>query len=271
MNSTRIAHAWAILFFLAGCDLTAPTSAPPPPISGAPSRESGPATVGPAVAPRSHEAEASVSGDTKRDFRFAEFVRDKAGPLVREVSVGVERKGLIQIVLGEATAPADTLPLTQSLVAGARKDFPDRPFTLVVFDPAQEPILKAHSSPEGGVRYEVPGAGRAVHESAAQPTATPTEDREPTAKDRRFADWAMKTGHDYLRFVESDLDRTGLLVFGIRETVDPKDVRDLTRSLLEGARTEFPRRSLAAIVVDPNGQRIGKATLDADGQVHWNE
>jgi len=223
-------------------------------------------------APASKEGPgARISGETERDYRFAEFVRDTTGSMVDEVSVGVERKGVIQVVLGAATAPEDTLPMTQALVAGARKDFPDRPFTLVVFDPAREPILKAHSSPDRGVRYEVVGAGRATRESDQAPEPAPDQGPQPTEKDRRFAAWALKTGHDYLQYVDSNLDRRGLLVFGITESVRPEDVRDLTRSLLEGARQEFPRQRLTAIVFDPHGERIGQATLNTDGQVRWTE
>ena len=46
-------------------------------------------------------------------------------------------------------------------------------------------------------------------------------------------------------------------------------LKQLTKALLEGARTEFPRRELTATVFDPEGERIGRATLSADGHIHW--
>jgi len=263
MNRWRIAHAWAVVFLFVGCDLTAPPPAPTGPVPT--TRESPVQVEGRAAAPRA-ETGARISGGTERDLRFAEFVRDTAGSMVEDVSVGVERKGLIQVVLGGATAPEDTLPMTQALVAGARKDFSDRPFTLVVFDPSHEPILKAHSSPDGGVRYEVVGAGRATREATQDPEPAPDQRQQATEKDSKFAAWALKTGHDYLQYVDSNLDRRGLLVFGITEAVQPGEVRDLTRSLLEGARQEFPDRRLTAIVFDPHCERIGQATLDASAR-----
>ena len=51
--------------------------------------------------------------------------------------------------------------------------------------------------------------------------------------------------------------------------VKPADVRQLTRSLLEGARKDSPRQDLVATVFDPEGERIGKAHLGADGRVRW--
>ena len=52
---------------------------------------------------------------------------------------------------------------------------------------------------------------------------------------------------------------------------DGHDVKPLTRSLLEGARKEFPGRDLVATVFDPEGERIGRARLGRDGEVHWEQ
>jgi len=86
----------------------------------------------------------------------------------------------------------------------------------------------------------------------------------------KYARWAEQKGHDYLRYVEADLENHGRLWFGVTRAVKPADVRSLTKSMLEGARTEFPGRELTATVFDPEGEKIGVATLGTDGQVHWN-
>ena len=88
-------------------------------------------------------------------------------------------------------------------------------------------------------------------------------------RDVKFAEWAEEHGKAYLRYVQADLDRNGRLWFGVNSSVKPADVPELTKSLLEGAQKEFPRRDLMATVFDPEGERIGRATLKADGQVQW--
>jgi hypothetical protein len=45
--------------------------------------------------------------------------------------------------------------VTKSLMAGARKDFPDRPITLSLYNPEGAPILKARFRPGEGVRYQI--------------------------------------------------------------------------------------------------------------------
>ena len=218
-----------------------------------------------------------VSADTERDRRFGEFVREKSGGMLKAVAVGIERKNVLRVKLSEATAPEDTLPLTKSLLSGARKDFPGQPITVSVYDPTGEPILKALYEPEEGVRYEV--AQSKDSPGRTTPSARPAGDASTATrsaprgglsdKDRQFADWAMNKGGDYLRYVEADLERKGRLWFGITRAVKPDDVPALTKSLLEGARTEFPRRELTATVFDPDGERIGNATLSRDGEIKW--
>jgi hypothetical protein len=219
---------------------------------------------------------ADVSFDTPRDRRFAEFVAATAGDMVRKVAVGLERQGVMRVQLGEATTPEDTLPLTKSLLAGARKDFPDKPITVAVYDPAGEPVLKAHYRPDHGVRYEVARAGRDAETDRAErppgagaPAAGP-DGSGTTDKDRRFAAWAAEKGRRYLRYVQADLEHRGRLWFGVTRAVEPGDVSDLAKALLLGARTEFPGRELTATAFDPDGERIGKATLDRGGAVHWS-
>jgi hypothetical protein len=264
MKRIRIARGWALLFLVAGCGPDATIEAPRPdtpvptvqaPVSAEPGRPA--------------PARANVSGETPGDLRFAEFVRQTAGDLVSDVAVGIERSGRMQVVLTGQTAPEDTLPLTKSLVAGARKDFPDRPFTLTLFDPSKTPILKARFDPERGVQYQVVQDDAGADGSASR-AAGPIVNRSATDKDGRFADWAMDKGRDFLRYVEADLERHGRIWFGVTREVQPADVPKLTESLLEGARTEFPRRELIATVFDPEGEKIGTATLGADGKVHWS-
>jgi len=92
-----------------------------------------------------------------------------------------------------------------------------------------------------------------------------------TEEDRKFALWAEEHGNSYLRYVEADLEKHGRLWFGVTREVKPADVPELTRSLLEGARKEFPRGDLVATVFDPEGERIGRAQLAADGKVRWEK
>jgi hypothetical protein len=264
MKRTRIARGWALLFLIAGCTPGVTVEDSPPPVptvrSPFPAETSRPTTV-----------QANVSGETPRDLRFAEFVQSTAGDLVSDVSVGIDRSGRMQVVLTGQTAPEDTLPLTKSLMAGARKDFPDQPFTLTVFDPSKAPILKARFDPGQGVQYQVVQGGPGADEPASRAAAGPIVNRSASEADRRFADWAMDKGRDFLRYVEADLERNGRLWFGVTREVQPADVPKLTESLLEGARNEFPRRELAATVFDPEGEKIGTATLGADGKVRWSQ
>ena len=55
--------------------------------------------------------------------------------MIKAVSVSLERKNVLRVEVSEATAPEDTLPLTKSLLSGARKDYPDQPITVAVYDP----------------------------------------------------------------------------------------------------------------------------------------
>lgn len=262
MNGTWMARGTALLIALAGCGSSAVEEAPPIGRDG-----SGPL----ARAPEASGSGVEVSWDTDGDRRFAEFLRENSGGMIDEAAVGIERKGLLQVVLDRSVAPEDTLDLTKSLMSGARKDFPDRAFTLSVFDPAKQPILKAHFEPGEGVRYELAqgDGGTASRESPANDAPAPRREVGPTARDQEFADWAMRTGKSYLRYVQADLERNGRLWFGVSAYVGPDDVPDLMKSLLEGARSEFPRQGLIATVFDPNGEKIGRATLGRDGEVRW--
>jgi len=222
-----------------------------------------------------------------RDRHFEEFVRKTAGTMVADVAVESEHH--MKVKVRESVTPESVLPLTKSLMAGARRDFPEEMITVAVYDPAGKPILRARFRPGKGVDYEVVhNQGREHHEfakhpggesgttapaPAPSPSAAPTPSAMPragrTEKDVKFAQWAEQKGREYLRYVESDLENHGRLWFGVTRAVKPADVPALTKSLLEGAHSEFPRRELVATVFDPEGEKIGTATLATDGQIHW--
>jgi len=218
-----------------------------------------------------------ASWDTERDATYARFLQENSGGMVKKAAVGIERRGDLKIEISRAVDPEDTLPLTKSLMAGARKDFPDRPITLSLYDPEGAPILKARYRPGEGVHYQIAHDGN--NEPRREPEASPRSSSNGdaierggvTEKDRALAAWAEEHGRGLLRYVEADLERHGRLWFGVSRDVKPAEVRPLTQSLLEGARKEFPRGDLAATVFDPEGERIGKAHLGRDGEVRWEQ
>jgi len=277
MAPNRILLGCASLIALSGCNPSTDTPVTNPPVARAPSN------VPPGEARRARQVTTNRSGgvevswQTDRDRKFAEFLQDKSGGMLRKAAVGLDKGGELRVELDQSVAPEDTLELTKSLFAGARNDFPDRPITMSVFDPAGAPILKAHYRPGQGVQYQVipdrtapagPGPEQA-HEPNPGGRTDPLSRSGTTPADRKFASWAEDHGRSYLRYVEADLEGHGRLWFGVTRDVKPKDVPELTRSLLEGAQKEFPRRDLVATVFDPEGERIGKAHLGADGQIRW--
>ena len=227
--------------------------------------------------PEGDAAKPEVSWDTERDRTFGRFLENNAGGMVKKAAVGIENRGELKVEITRAVTPEDTLPLTKSLMAGARKDFPDRPITLSLFDPQGEPILKARFRPGEGINYQIahggPGSGPAPG-PAAKPAAgnnDPLARGGVTERDQKFAAWAEGHGRPMLRYVEADLEKHGRLWFGITREVKPADVKPLAQSLLEGARKEFPKGELVATVFDPDGERIGRARLERDGEVHWEK
>jgi len=169
--------------------------------------------------------------------------------------------------------------LTKSIMAGARSDFPNKPITLSVYDPAGDLILKAHYRPDHGIHYEIAHEKSTPLKPAENPATTAEQGTSAevlarsgvTEADRKFVSWAEEHGRAFLRYVQADLEKHGRLWFGVTRDVKPSDVPDLTRSLLEGAQKEFPRRDLTATVFDPEGERIGKAHLGSDGHVRWEK
>ncbi len=275
MSRIPIVAGCLALLTLPGC---LPTPAEPPvapPSVSRPAERNYPAPSSP--------SRADVSWDTDRDKTYAEFLRDHSAGMIKKAAVGIENKGLLRIELDRSVAPDDTLDLTKSLMAGARRDFPDRPITLAVFDPGGQPILKARFKPGQGVQYQIAhepagearrGDGEGPSGGSSAPAARPADPLSRsgvTEADRKFAAWAEDHGKSYLRYVEADLERHGRLWFGVSREVKPGDVPDLTRSLLEGARKEFPRGELVANVFDPEGERIGRAYLGAEGKVRWEK
>jgi len=223
------------------------------------------------VIPQERLKNPKFSWETDKDRKFADFLKDHSSGMVRQAAVGVERSGKLRIQVDSAVAPEDTLPLTKSILAGANKDFPGKPFTLSVYDPTGEAILRAHYDPAEGVRYQVVSQGG---DSERKPSDPPSTTRATTGagasdRDRKFAMWAERTGKNYLRYLEADLEKNGRLWFGVTRDVKPADVPELTRSILEGAHEESPRREITATVFDPDGERIGRARLSGDGRVNW--
>ena len=224
--------------------------------------------------PPGRQEHPKFSYDTDKDRRFADFVRDNSGGMVRQAAVGIDREGKLRVQLDRSVSPDDTLPLTKSILNGARKDFPGKAFTLSVYDPQGEPILRAHVDPEAGVRYQVADEAGEPDASGSRPppsrdTAAPLIRSGRTEADQKFANWAEQHGRDYLRYVQADLERNGRLWFGVTRQVKPADVPDLTRSLLEGAHKEFVSKEIIATVFDPDGERIGRAHLGKDGHIRW--
>jgi hypothetical protein len=259
----------SLLVVVVGCAPTPVDSPPPTPSVSRPADR--PALPAPTAA--------EISWDTDRDRAFAEFLRDKSAGMIKKAAVGIEKRGSLRVELDRSVAPDDTLGLTRSLMAGARKDFPDRPITLALFDPNGDPVLKAIYEPGQGVNYQIAhdtSRPNRRDEATAEPSSPSTPSNDPLARsgvteaDRKFAAWAEDHGKAYLRYVEADLERHGRLWFGVTRDVKPADVPDLTRSLLEGARKEFPKGDLVANVFDPEGERIGQAHLTSDGRIRWD-
>lgn len=264
------------LALVAGCSPSAvePPQAPARPpytVQRPATPPGGPSAGRPAVEASTPE----VSWETDRDRAFAKFLQGHSGGMIRKAAVGIEDRGQLRVEISRSVAPEDTLELTKSLMAGARKDFPERPIVLSLYDPNGDPILKASYKPGEGVHYQIAHGGPSSSRSETPPETTGRPQADPlarsgvTASDRKFAAWAEDHGRDYLRYVQADLERNGRLWFGVTREVKPEDVPRLTRSLLEGAQKEFPRRDLVATVFDPDGERIGKAHLGADGKVRW--
>jgi len=274
LSRSPAAPGCLMILAVAGCQ---PVMAPDPPTTSPPA-VSRPVEVERPSAPRA--ARPVINFETDRDRPFAEFLRDNSGGMIQDVAVGVEKSGLIRLKLDRSVAPEDTLALTKSVMAGARKDFPDKAITLAVFDPAGAPILKARYKPGQGVNYQIAHEppGSSAPGRGPEPTSSPTVRQgggDPLARsgvteaDRKFALWAEDHGKAYLRYVEADLEGHGRLWFGVTREVKPADVPELTRSLLEGARREFPKGELVANVFDPEGERIGRAHLAAGGKITW--
>lgn len=254
------------------------TEPPPSPPSRAPYETRRPPQIessrtGEETAPAANQVE--VSWETDSDAKFARFLRDNAGGMIKKAAVGLEKRGELKVEISRAVEPEETLTLTKSLMAGARKDFPDRSITLSLYDPQDAPILKARYRPGEGVHYQIaPGKSQGqtpATTSTSKPAGDPLTRGGVTERDQAFAAWAEMHGKSMLRYVEADLERHGRLWFGVTRDVKPEEVRPLTTSLLKGARREFPKEELVATVFDPDGERIGRAHLERDGDVRWEQ
>ncbi|MEO6809737.1 MAG: hypothetical protein ABI353_11550 [Isosphaeraceae bacterium] len=285
-----ITSAWLAMIALTGCDSTQ-TATLPEPVEAPRVRTVPRALPSPVptrtaddAIPRDRQIKPRDTAETARDRRFADFLRDTAGDMIRQSTVGLEKNGRLRVQLSKSADPEDTLDLTKSILAGARKDFPDQAITEWVYDPDGGLILKAEYQPGQGVRYQLAGGepeSNQARSSGPEPRrSSPSVASSPsdaigqggvTALDRKFSAWAEEHGRSYLRYVESDLETHGRLWFGLTDAVDPGDVRTLTASLLKGAQAEFPKRTLTATVFDPHGERIGTARMGRDGKVQWEK
>ena len=225
----------------AGCGAGV-TEPPPSPPSRAPYETRRPPQIessrtGEETAPAANQVE--VSWETDSDAKFARFLRDNAGGMIKKAAVGLEKRGELKVEISRAVEPEETLTLTKSLMAGVRKDFPDRPITLSLYDPQDAPILKARYRPGEGVHYQIaPGKSQGqtpATTSTSKPAGDPLTRGGVTERDQAFAAWAETHGKSMLRYVEADLERHGRLWFGVTRDVKPEEVRPLTTSLLKGA------------------------------------
>lgn len=239
----------------------------PSPVSNGSDRE--------VVTAAGNSAPVEVSWETDRDAKFARFLREHSGGMMKKAAVGIENKGELRVEISRAVAPDETLELTKSLMTGARKEFPNRPITLSLYDPDGAPILDARYRPGEGVHYQIAhGNGGPRSEPAVAPKPSdsdPLKRGGVTKRDQAFAAWAEEHGKSMIRYVEADLERHGRLWFGVTSDVKPEDVKPLTKSLLEGARKEFSKGELMATVFDPEGERIGKARVERNGEVRWEQ
>ena len=64
--------------------------------------------------------------------------------MLRYVEADLERHGRLWFGITREVKPADVRPLTQSLLEGARKEFPSGDLVATVFDPDGERIGRAH-------------------------------------------------------------------------------------------------------------------------------
>lgn len=114
-----------------GCTGPAADSTSTPPVK-APIEVRRPATPSPTPRVNTSAAQADagrpeVSSDTERDAKFARFLQEHASGMIKKAAVGIEKKGELKVEISREVEPDDTLPLTKSLMAGARKDFPTGP------------------------------------------------------------------------------------------------------------------------------------------------
>ena len=110
----------------AGCGAGV-TEPPPSPPSRAPYETRRPPQIessrtGEETAPAANQVE--VSWETDSDAKFARFLRDNAGGMIKKAAVGLEKRGELKVGISRAVEPEETLTLTKSLMAGGARTFP---------------------------------------------------------------------------------------------------------------------------------------------------
>lgn len=259
---------FVILLFMAGCTQ--------------PSNDSI-ATVQPASVDRATPfpapdlpSRAEITGDTDQDRAFGKIVELHSEGMIARASIGLERLGLLRLVLDRSASPEQVLGMTRKLLRAARKDYPERPISLALFDPGEEPILKARFRPGHGVRYEVvhrkpgevqPGGEPSTIETPGHDVASISTSGE-TDKDRIFAAWAAKQGGPRLRYVEANVERNGRLWIGLASDANPAE---LVKMIFDKAQDEFQREDLVAMAFDTEGRPVGKARVVSGGVIDWSD
>lgn len=106
----------------------------------------------------------------------------------------------------------------------------------------------------------LPGAGQSTYGQL---------ERGNSAAGQNFGDWVVSTSQGLVKdaFVR-DNDKLGVV---ISSDVRPNEVRDLTRSLLQGFHSSFPNKDLTVLTYAPDKELILTARYDSQSnQVKYN-
>ena len=90
-----------------------------------------------------------------------------------------------------------------------------------------------------------------------------------TPRDEKFAKFLRDKAGGMLVKAAVGLDKGGQLRVELDKSVAPEDTLDLTKSLLAGARSDFPDKPITLSVFDPTGSPILKAEYKPGEGVHY--